>query len=390
MNLIADNCAVLRSRLLPLLLLYIVIYHVATSSYSIFGEKRVPPLAKYLTRNTTFPFESLYYPKFFLKHDAGCPRYATHDMDPTAGLGHKYGNLVFGVLLALKLNATYVFDADSFHYSVLFDRQTYGHTINMWGFDAFEQRSNLNFKELSSVKLTNFSVFGNQPKSMANKCNVIFELCDQCCFCESHLPCHEMTSKYTNPASCFHYANGAYNYVKDVMRTLKKFAAPFTSPRMLFPARKDRKDSFVVSFHFRVGDLTLKVGDHFIRNVMSLMSFFHGTAYVFLDSKSAVFPTFSSDPVVIVRDMSVEDTLYHWCESDALVSTGSSFPYMAETSCNVPLFFSTTPKEGQSGAYELTETIWIDSNGLLLPRSQHQNIFSMFSARMFPLNETKV
>uniref|UniRef100_A0A7S0RHX8 O-fucosyltransferase family protein n=1 Tax=Chlamydomonas leiostraca TaxID=1034604 RepID=A0A7S0RHX8_9CHLO len=323
--------------------------------------------------------------------DPACPVFATQPIHPEAGLGHRYGNMVFGLILAMRLNVTYMFDPVSFQrdYTILRKGRTlrgYHKALSLLGLHAFVNRSHptiknptnetrppLSIKKLNRVELMSDLYVAVASGATPLSCWTVYELCEECCLCCDGCCPHR------SPSYCFMRAVGAFNYVKELMRHLKKQALPYMPDHQLFPTRSERRsDTVIVCVHLRVGDIDLVPLPEFFPNVYDLLrhSFRSMRVFVFIGMPEQVkqFAHIDVMEPIIVSNMSTEDTIHHWCESDVLIATGSSLPTVAFTSCSVPVMMSTIPKDGVKGCSDIEGVVWLTQDGRVFPESRSAHI----------------
>ena len=337
------------------------------------------------------------FPALFVSNKH-CPRYARQPIASHVGLGHRYANLVHGLLGSMQLDATFVFDANSFRNcpsGSSFRCSSYSSAISFLGLDKFITASSLSLPEsvhrpINASKIDNRTVrlriiqieridLLNKAKFFKyTQCNSVFEICEYCCEASS--------GAFEN---CWKNARGAFNRVRRILGDLKKQALAHSPVVSKFPVRTSR-DIFrtvIISIHLRLGDIVLHVKKSFFSGVVSLVkqSLPSSSIEIYLFFNAATLPPrfeFDNDTrgiLNMVNDLSEIDTLHHWCESDVLVATGSSFPFIAFGSCNVPVLMSTVPKEGIVGTYDMEGIVWLDDNGRVLPESQNVDITERLS-----------
>mmetsp|Transcript_12388 Transcript_12388/g.21906 ORF Transcript_12388/g.21906 Transcript_12388/m.21906 type:complete len:338 (+) Transcript_12388:255-1268(+) len=300
-------------------------------------------------------------------HDQHCPRFATQPINCDAGIGHRYANAVFGIIMSMKMNATYMFDTTSFECASKNHKVGYRRIIDLLGFRAFSNYSHVNVSMFLRKEMHHVDLMAKIPSH--DGCNTIHSFCETCC----------SGGGFPNQGYCFERSIGAFNYVKIFMQQLKRNAPEFHPIYRLFPVRASRtKYPLIVSIHLRLGDIHLIPGASFFSEAFNLIRRVSAEMNLFVFFEATHLPS-GYEALLnlyprLINNMSVEDTIYHWCESDVLISTGSSLPGVAFTSCDIPVMMSHMPKEGVKGYLDIEGVIWLDHSGLMQPESLSINM----------------
>lgn len=131
-----------------------------------------------------------------------CKRYAYVSGLP-AGFGHMFGQLVMGYVLSLESRSEFIIDAE------IFNRDG-GHGAYPWGLDFLGLSNITTLQSLGGVDrhvLTRW----NDLATLHNSCDVIIDVCDQCC------------TNLSDPALealqwCYYSKFGAFNLAKPFFR----------------------------------------------------------------------------------------------------------------------------------------------------------------------------
>ena len=154
-------------------------------------------------RASSFQNNENYYPYDYQIIDDSCPRYVHLPIAYGAGLGNKQLTLLLGMLLAIDLKATFLYDPEHFSRQENQDHESYPWVEEIFGWGRGEVRINdvlplLDFGEegnkgeednekfqgkkikTKKVNLHN-TVWANTTRDYQNECNIFFEADDFIC-----------------------------------------------------------------------------------------------------------------------------------------------------------------------------------------------------------------
>ncbi len=256
-----------------------------------------------------------------------CYRFSVGACFGGAGLGHRFSEMVFGMVLADKTNTTFLFDEQCWERSGK-------HGSYSWFNDFFPmQETEITFADIKQVERTLNTtgllkdVYATAWDDVVNQSKIKFE--DDC-----------NVMFRADTGSSFMQRRGAYEQVKWRMRSIhaKSTWQPFVN---LF-SRDHLESSLSVAWHMRSGDIILNNFTDYYRNVASILTtllvgvpyevYFFGQnvtqAFPFIpDICRTHFSNACSFPAA-----SLPDTMHHLIVADILVTSGSSFASIAARS----------------------------------------------------------
>jgi len=323
-----------------------------------------------------------------------CPRFAYMDFTRN-GLGHRLSELVFGLQLATKANATYILDTKAWtlngghgNYSWLLDLlPLHNHYITMEYFDLWKRvKQGLNMSRPMNTITGQWKHILINSKIM--DCNVIFRAkLKKCC---------ERTLNPRNDCYCTGISShtGAFEEQKELLRSIWKESTYRPPHELLYYSNKnprgnnsqDTNDNRMVSivWHVRLGDIVLRNDKEYFGTIASQIanSFRESNSSTPLlpfvvvmgeGGKDAILQHFDFWPELcyqyfndrcVYPDLDVQETLYHMVQSaDILVTSGSSFPATAAMLRSNGITLATMPMEGLTGIFGVSENIDIDVDG---------------------------
>lgn len=305
--------------------------------------------------------------------DALCPRFATMKHKKHAGLGHKFAEVVFGMILAEETNSTYVFDDStwSLHgthgsYSWLMDfLPLHNSEVTLSEFELFST----NHGNIVTVSDNLESLLMNLSRDAKYACNVFFTTSmDRCCPGEKCW-CTFQPSRV-----------GSYDRIKWRIREAFSRSSYVPSQHLLdfSPAPKD-EPIISIAWHVRQGDLVLNANkEHFERLASQIATVLYRVrelpVHFFIMGESNITRDFPFLPGLCEHyfqgncsylHLDVRDTLYHMVESDVLITSGSSFPVFAALLRTSGLILYEYPKEMVTGIFETSGEGLINPNGTI-------------------------
>ena len=289
-------------------------------------------------------------------HQAPCHRYAFVRRDPAAGLGHQFGDLVFGYIFALETNSSFVLEdwnsdldySNPRHYS--FDIKGF---LGLGNLPTLDSIIKLKLHHHIIPRWTDAN-----DNNLIDACNILLETCDQCCV-------DHFDRSLKNTYWCFLRKISAYDTAKTFFRTKYRLSSNYQPTTNRFKV-SDALRFVSVAYHVRIGDITVKhsAAPDYFHNVMQQLNLllsgppttYHYQLYVFSDGPldNDTFGHISNYSPVYVNDLSAEDTLHHLIHADILVTSGSSFAAMAAV-LNENLVLQSMSKDGVLGIYEVTD-----------------------------------
>jgi hypothetical protein len=313
-----------------------------------------------------------------LQDKAKCNRFSYFNCSISAGFGHRFGEIVMGMLLADKTNTTFVFDDTCWKHQG--DHGGYN-----WFSDFFPiHETSISLSELLQYwKLTNSStklveVHGTWSEVVENavanefepsSCNTVYSSTWTMC------PPPEY--------SCFESPIvGVYDDVKWRLRAI--YSRSRFHPLLRLFDNSTANGALSVAWHVRTGDIVLHNSIVYYENLASQLRnvllripfqvFFFGEnvidSFPFLaDVCKNVLHCSCSFPVV-----SVADTLHHFIHADILVTSGSSFPIVASLLRDIKPTFAVVPKEGSRVFAAISEEIRVSESGLFENHTSRQEI----------------
>lgn len=337
-------------------------------------------------------------------YNINCPRFATMDHTPGAGLGHRLSEVIFGILFARDCHAMYLFDNAIWHVEGHHGSYTWLNDKDFLSFSKVEV-SKTEWKKCMrrKQKRVKRQIDGqwnhvvNQSRLPENKCNVLFRTqlircCPQgevdkekgcycvrstllCCFSSVFFFSPQPFTHEHNSQTEAHYGRnyGGYHMVKRYMRDLHARSTYHPSPNLFH----EQRYSIRIAWHVRGGDIILNGNQEYFTRIASQITtastrqlrfrvFFIGERtlhhFPFLDSVCrSFFENQCSFP-----ELGERDSLYYMIWSDVLITSGSSFAYIAALlKSNGGVVLNALSKEGSFGIYDLPEHGMISKNGTI-------------------------
>lgn len=292
-----------------------------------------------------------------------CNRFAFMGCSGSAGFGHRFGEIVLSMLLADRLNATFVLDDRCWQVT-----GTHGHYS--WFHDFFPfQDSFITWSQMMNfTKPTHAWIDGewgylerNMNGDFNRSCDVTFSSRWDMC-----------------TGSCFEKASivGSFDDVKWRFREVYSKSRFYPSVEVFASCKES--GSISVALHMRSGDITLNNNRSYTVNVLaqikSIVSKFPFQVYIFGEDVINNFNFFPEVCSTVLNtsctfpNISVADTLYHLIQADILVTSGSSFPIAAALFREKKITLTSVPKEGPNTIYETSDDIKLSPDGIIPSR----------------------
>jgi len=317
--------------------------------------------------------------------NSSCNRYSHMLASSKMGMGHRFGEVVLGMMLAQMTNSTFVYDSKTWNV-----RGAHG------GYEWFPEFLPLEETAvtLTDLQTSNFSLLevdddflnllSRSKGEFKDSCNIIFitswPKCDGSCFQSSH--------------------TGSYNAAKWRLREVHS-RSTFEPSNKIFK-NLTSQGILSVAWHLRGGDIVLHSSEDFYKNLASeLMSvlfdfsyhiFFFGEYIEKFDFIPHFCETVFPNHCTYHHNVSNADTFFHFVVADILVTSGSSFPIAASVfRSSLQPTFSVMPKENSRNFYIMSEDIPIDATGLFNEVVSKDEVIAQIheyvkmKARMFPL-----
>lgn len=245
-----------------------------------------------------------------------------------AGLGHRFGEVVFGVLLAERTNSTFILHETSLYgsgshgsYSWFRSFLPLSKTEYTWA-EYQSKMATLGIK--NTVQKITFDEIPNGENH--SQCNIFLSASSRSCC---------VNNQIKDNCWCFTALYGAY----DQIQWRLKEAHALSTFQTTLDVYDGLENKIIVAWHIRTGDRTLHRGNKaYFETITSqivalsvgipLEIFFIGenvkTEFSFLESicfnhsKTCTYPKMKSD-----------NSFYHLVHSDVLITSGSSFAYAA-------------------------------------------------------------
>jgi len=281
--------------------------------------------------------------------NSDCPRFAGISTSSRVGNGHFFGDFVFSLRLAIILNATLLYQPETF-----FQGEMHGSHAWMVAFlnllEGEHKYSDVETKYMPTLlRVRSLKETTLLAKSKLSHCNTLFWGSDGIC-----------------DGSCFKDTGLHFDAVKWIFRAKFMRSRYVPKSELLYHVT-----DYNIAWHIRVGDIELHKSDEtFFQSILSqilpaLQFLKSGTIrhYVFADCEVCPPPGYYfledllSHPVH-VANMDAEDTMYHFVNADMVVETGSSFTTIAHTVATKPVFIFTCPKEStNSSAFVVNDVV---------------------------------
>lgn len=283
--------------------------------------------------------------------DAHCPRFAYVPLAVGAGAGHIFSDIVLGVELADRVNATFVLD----------DLDDPGRPYGKHGnYPGLLQFLNIDATEAAIADI----VAAYRPRVVnttwddapsVNGCNVLISVQDTSCASDANAAASRLVQSGFEE-SCQTLLTGLYSKHKPTFMT--KYHHVLPRHRRSF-RRVYTRDAVNIAWHIRVGDVNLHQGDdEFFDNIWTTLD--AAVRATNMPVANVVFSE-SAPPtraqhgysflarlpnVTHVTGASVVETIFQLTQADVVVETGSSMTTIVHTIADGPLFVYTCPKEG--------------------------------------------
>jgi hypothetical protein len=302
-----------------------------------------------------------------MQFDPGCPRFAYVRISKGgAGNGHRYGDYILGLVLAIELNATAALDISGLLHKGMHGESGWMlRSLNMdYGIQTPEQ-----IIKRHNVKVIKINDWAEAFK-YRHSCNVMIVTGSQSCKLNDKLK------------SCFYSKHGAYDLVKWFVR-FQYASSPLSLPLLYKP------HIYNVAWHLRVGDITLLKGScsFFERVHEQIMIVTQGLPthiYFFFklnvaeDRPPPGYQFLSKfNNTSFINNIDEASTIHHFLNADMLVTSGSSFTAIVSAITTKPVILFSEPKEGYRGysVFTTSEVDIIDQAGniqtpLMLLRSK--------------------
>ena len=281
-----------------------------------------------------------------------CPRFLIADHDGSAGLGHRFGSVVFAMNLALEFGLRVVLHDNLW---IGFDE---GHSTTYTYFKGLLLLDNfLSHSDFSSgigknivthyvIDREHFFDLASQRKG-GNNCNVAFHVkMGTGQSCQVRQP-HEMAAVSN---WCFSGWPGAYQRAK---RYLKVFRAVqlqnYSNKKLtLYDEARNNKE-LTIAWHLRCGDIIVPRSPLFFSNIYDVLRESNVPLRHFILSENLCKQFDFLKDILInasVFTLNLQDTVLYLQNADILIHTGSSLTYAAHVSGpQNGLFFESQPKE---------------------------------------------
>ena len=316
---------------------------------------RGPSPAAGASANQTTVYQTIVYQTIFnsnqtiINHEQtinpSCPRFAYMGIQRQAGLGHRFSEVVMGMVFAFENDATFVYQDDAFSVG----DSAHGTGSYPW-MDAFFPAST-HFHLLSAVRetwrpaLVKVSPWVAAGRH-AGECNILLQTCGQCCSFWQKTPLGEgLDGDVEGPHWCQTHLMGIFNAAKVKVRTV--FDAGRACPGT--PAFHDL-DEFVIVWHLRVGDVVLNAQQAYYRKILQQLApaFVRVPSRIFFVGENGTkeaFP-FLGSAGTIIEDLPPRESLCHMIQADMIITSGSSFAAMAVLLASRPVVLQAAAKEG--------------------------------------------
>lgn len=280
-----------------------------------------------------------------------CQRFATVQIS-RQGLGHRLGEVIFGILFAFEAHAEFVLSKEAFGVSGRHGEYTW--VQSFLDFDSLRSTSTIKrAKHLKVVRLNSWDDLVLYDR----ECHVFL--------ITGYKSCTELVSPFRRNVNCFEHKMGAYNMAKSYLRRLLKENGLSTTVASHFT----NESKISVAWHVRVGDFTLFRSVEFYRKVHLLIQDLFGSRYqnYFLsEGHCKQVERLLPFKAMSLCNMSGPDTFRHFLSANVFITSGSSFAAIAALLRTNHIVFQTLPKEGRFGVYEVTDHAVVNSSGDLL------------------------
>jgi hypothetical protein len=313
--------------------------------------------------------------------DKRCPKFA-HVPFANGGAGHIFSDIVLGMELATRTNATFVLEDMDDPARPVGRHGTYPGLLAFLNLDGTEMRVR-DVQALYAPRVVNAS-WHNATRVIG--CNILIRVLDTSC----DVPASSTRLADTGlDDSCHTVLGDLYNKYKHVFRA--KYMANVALHRRAY-GRLFSRASVNVAWHIRTGDIKLHQGDaeYFGNTRAALDAAAHAVGmpsahYVFAERDLRGQPGYGFlarlDNVTFVGNATLLETIHHMAHADVVVETGSSMTAIAHTIAEGPLFVYGCAKEGcDVRIYDVDGLFKVDARGRLL--ASDAELWSALQVRM--------
>mmetsp|Transcript_11658 Transcript_11658/g.19364 ORF Transcript_11658/g.19364 Transcript_11658/m.19364 type:complete len:317 (-) Transcript_11658:992-1942(-) len=281
----------------------------------------------------------------------------------TAGLGHRFSEILFGFHLSQQTNSTFVLDEESLYYSAG------AHGSYEWFRDFLPlDKTEITLRELSSWHSQQRLVDGRWDsvvglaKRNSSGCGVYYvTTAGSCCNNEADPGCAH---------GCWGALFGIYEDFRWKIAEAFEFSA-FRLSTDLY--RHPHFDSMLsIAWHLRSGDIVLNNNQTYFETVARQLLFLtkYIPAHFFLHGQNVrkIFPFVEDICENLLSgncsfpELNTQDSLFHLVYSDVLITSGSSFAYLA-AALQKNVVINSFPKGGILGVFELGDHGQMDREG---------------------------
>jgi hypothetical protein len=303
-------------------------------------------------------------------YDVHCPRFATMLHDFGAGLGHKFAEVLFGMVLAEETNSTYVLDDRTW-----VDEGDHGSYAWLLDFLPLD-KSEFTLSELEHISTNQTSIRAvydrwetviRESKAPTYSCHVLFSTHMYWC-CLNAAVCY---------CTLYEPLVGTYDRLKWRMRETFSRSNYFSSPRLGPVTGNEARVS--IAWHLRQGDIVLNANEeHFDRLASQIASVLHQAPpipfHFYFIGETNITKDFPFLPALCERHfhgncsnlhVDVRDALLTMVGSDVLITSGSSFANLAAMLRTDGLTLYEYPKEMFLGIYEVSGQGLVHPNGTI-------------------------
>jgi len=313
--------------------------------------------------------------------DKRCPKFAYVPF-ASGGAGHIFSDIVLGLELATRVNATFVLEDLDDPSRPVGRHGAYPGLLSFLNLDSTEMRM-ADVLALYAPRVVDAS-WDNATR--VTGCNVLIRVPDTSC----DVPASSTRLADTGlDESCHTVLGDLYNKFKHVFRA--KYMAKVAQHRRTY-GRLFSRASVNVAWHIRSGDINLHQGDveYFDNTRAALEAAARAVGmpvahYVFAERDLRAQPGYESlarlDNVTFVGNDTLLETIHHMAQADVVVETGSSMTAIAHTIAEGPLFVYGCAKEGcDVRIYDVDGLFKVDARGRLL--ASDVELWSALQVRM--------
>ena len=313
--------------------------------------------------------------------DKRCPKFA-HVPFANGGAGHIFSDIVMGMELATRANATFVLEDLDDPARPVGPHGAYPGLLTFLNLDGTEMR--MRDVQATYAPRVVHATWHNATRVAG--CNVLIRVPDTSC----DVPASSTRLADTGlDDSCHTQLGDLYNKYKHVFRA--KYLAKVGGHRRAY-GRLFSRASVNVAWHIRSGDINLHQGDveYFDSTRAALEAAARAVGmpvahYVFAERDLRAQPGYESlarlDNVTFVGNDTLLETIHHMAQADVVVETGSSMTAIAHTIAEGPLFVYGCAKEGcDVRIYDVDGLFKVDARGRLL--ASDVELWSALQVRM--------